>query len=134
MSAAVTTLENNQRRPVWKTYVHGVIQISPAFAAWWISAIYLLPKLEKVWADSGIQSGEEQRVMFFAVSVLQHAPQALFVAVIAMVVLELFLNTWSRCRDAGISAVVFFFNTAIFAGITAMCICALLIMPSRLAK
>ena len=96
--------------------------------------MFLLPKLQKLWDDTRITDSEDQRVMNFAVSMMQHSHQALLISVIAIIILEIFSTRWPNWRDVGVSAIVLLFNAAIFAGITAMCISALLIAPARLPR
>lgn len=37
----------------WNAYAKSVAFLLPALVAWWFSAVFLFPKLQQIWSDTG---------------------------------------------------------------------------------
>ena len=107
----------------WKTYAKAGIAVVPAVVACLMARAFIVPKVERIWADAGLDAGS---VLTSALVVLNNVIPAICLAAFVLLFVEWRWRTGARFRGAFATAVVFLLNAGAFFGIGALCVAAVL--------
>jgi hypothetical protein len=114
---------NPQTEARWKTYAKAAIAVVPAVIACLMARTYILPKVQQIWAEAGLDAGG---VMTSALVVLHNVVPAICFAIFVLLLVEWRSRTATRFRGAFATALVFLLNAGAFFGIGALCVAAVL--------
>ena len=118
---------NSRTEARWKTYAKAAAALIPAVVACLMARTFILPKVERIWADAGLGPDGPITAAFV---VLQNVGPALFMAVIIFLLVEWRWSGGARFRGALTTSAVVLFNAAAFFAITALCVAAVLAAPN----
>ena len=110
----------------WITYTKGVAFLAPALFFWCFGLIVLWPKLIEMWPHASSKIPQDQGVMNTLLLLVHCSRPVLGVVIIAFIFLELCFRGWARYRQVVVGLTVFLLNTAVFVGLTAMCLAAII--------
>jgi hypothetical protein len=127
-----TTVQTADHRGL--TYLKGALFLLPAAVAWGFAATFLFPKILQVWQDLGIAASNvpAARVAWLVGGLafsIRHAGLLVLALVGCVALLEWGSKHWAQHRRAAVIALVFVLNFAVIAGLTLMCVAALIPMP-----
>ncbi len=120
MNTFPSAINSQSRR---QTYIGAVLLSLPALFFWIAARVFLLPRLEYDWQRSAVATSHAQWVMSIVQAILHHGPILLLALAGALLVMEL---RFAINRRITIGATVFAVNSAVFLGLTAMCVAALI--------
>jgi hypothetical protein len=116
--------------PGWKTYLKSAVFLAPAFVFSAVAAIFILPKLETVWRDSGLSDTPELWMVHTPKVILRNGMLVFWILAGSFALLEFTLKkSWARFRRPILSSIVFVLNGIAFYTITQMCIAAMIAAP-----
>jgi hypothetical protein len=118
---------NSQTEMRWKTYAKAAAALIPAVAACLMARTFILPKVERIWAEAGL--GPDGAIAA-ALVVLSNVGPALVFAAILFALVEWRWRSAARFRGALATSAVVVLNAAAFFGITALCVAAVLAAPN----
>jgi hypothetical protein len=121
--------------PPWRTYFRGAAFSIPALFLLAFTSVYLLPKLETLWRDTGFGVSFSMastaitsvNVVYF---VTRHFVVIASTVIAAVVLLEWRSSRWPRHRKATVAVAAFLTNTIILIFITMMFMTALMAAPA----
>jgi hypothetical protein len=123
---------NSNLEPQWRTYLKGAVFSAPALILWGFSAVFLFPKLQTIWRDSGFENITAQRMMQVSQFLMSHGIFVAAAIILPLVLLEWRSNRWPRYRRASVDVATFLVNTAVLVLMTGMLATALLAAPALL--
>jgi type II secretory pathway component PulF len=119
----------SQRTEWWLTYAKTGAFVLPAILAWSFSAVFLFPKLQQIWADTGFAQPAFVSMLYSANRLLSNWFPILSVILAALVLLETRVPGWARYRPLSLGMGVWVINSAVLLLITAMLLSALIAAP-----
>ena len=126
-----TSISNRSIEPAWKSYLTVAAFALPAIAAAVFSAVYLLPKLEELCRQAGINYPAGVRSIMNIVRFAGQNGLILFLIPCALVgFLEWRSYGWPRYRRASLGIISFVVNTAVLVFLTALFTTAMITAPS----
>jgi type II secretory pathway component PulF len=112
-------------------YTQSAAVVLPAAAAAWFAALFLTPKLQQLWRDTGANLPSQTAWVVDASNLLvNHWFTILAIAVVILLALENLMPSWARFRRPAVLSAAVLFNAAVLAGLIAMVICVLLLAPA----
>jgi type II secretory pathway component PulF len=116
-------------------YVQSAAVVLPAAVAASFAALFLTPKLQQIWRESGVKLPSETAWVVDASNLLVSHWFLMLGAIAAILfALEYFLPSWARYRRPAVLSAAVLFNTAVFAGLIAMVICLVLLAPALMSR
>ena len=112
-----------------KTYLAGAIFLLPALTAWLFSTIFLLPRLELIWQQTGLVHSRAGWLLDASRLLKDNFYWALIALIAVFAALEYRVRAWPRYRWWVVATTVFLLNVAALVGLTLLCISALLAVP-----
>lgn len=110
----------------WITYAKALAFLLPALGAWSFSAVFLFPKLQQMWADTGFGEPAFLGAFRCANFLLAHAGWIAGAIVLVLGWLEWRGGLWLRLRSGFLAAGAWFVNAAVLALLTGMLLSALI--------
>jgi len=114
--------------PRWATYLKTGVFLSPAILLWVFASLFLIPRVQKLCQEAGLQIYGIVNVSLF---MEQHATLLLLGFVALMILLEWRSSKWPRYRKVAMGAGAFLLNAAVLLLITALVVSATLAAPPR---
>ena len=106
--------------PPWKTYPKAVVFALPAVCAWFFSCIFLLPKLQVIWFNTGFDDSTARGILHVFVGSAEHWLIIGIVLAVLIGLLEWRSSIWRRHRRVIVNVAAFLLNAGILFFITAM--------------
>lgn len=113
-SPSVTVIENGSQ-----TYLKAAAFLLPAASLWAFAHLFLLPKLELLWARAGGMLPEAQWVMDASTIIMRSGGFALVAVAAVLLLLELRFRLYRR---VAVGVIAWVLNSAVLIALTAMCI------------
>jgi len=113
--------------PRWATYLKTGVFLSPALLLWVFASLFLIPKVQKLCQEAGMQIFGIMKVSLF---MEQHATLLLLGFVVLMVLLEWRSSAWPRYRKMTMGVGAFLLNAAVLLLITTLVVSATIAAPS----
>ena len=118
----------NPERP-WPVYLQAFATIFPALVIWSFSNVFLLPKLEYIWQQTGATNSKAQFLMDGS-EFMGHQMRWVMLAFCGTVVfLEVFWSSWSRYRRGVIITITVIFQTIVLLGVAGVATATLVAAP-----
>lgn len=112
-------------------YAQSAAVALPAVAAAWFAALFLTPKLQQLWQDTGAKLPAQTAWVVDASNLLvNHVFTIIAIAMVVVLALEYLVPAWPRVRRPAVLSAAVLFNAAVLAGLIAMVICVLLLAPA----
>ena len=118
--------------PRWKSYCFAFSLALPAAVVWQVACVWVFPKLQEVWRDSGVADADKgaQHVMDVAGFLVRQGGWLLGSVVLALALFEWQARRWPRSRWLALGTAVWVINFAVIVGLMCMCMAALLAAPA----
>ena len=120
--------------PCWSAYAKSVAFLLPALVAWWFSAIFLFPKLQQIWADTGFSEPAFLATMRWANLLLAQGGWIVAAVVLAFGLLEWHGGAWLRYRRVALATGAWLLNAAVLLLVTSMLLSALIAAPGLIPQ
>jgi|SRR6185369_9824769 len=114
--------------PRWATYVKASTFLIPAVLLWFMSVLFVLPKLEQISLDAG--GFALPSIIRIPVALTRHGVLIWAVIVALLVLLEWRAKFWPKYRRAVVGLGTFILNAAVLVSIFMMVVSALLYIPT----
>jgi hypothetical protein len=118
----------------WTAYAKSVAFLLPALVAWWFSAVFLFPKLQQIWSDTGFSEPAFINLMRSANILLANGGWMLAAVVLAFGFLEWHGGAWLRYRRISLWIGAWLFNAAVLFLVTSMLLSAMITAPGLISQ
>ncbi len=124
--------------PRWATYFKAAAFLAPALFIWSLSAVFMVPKLQQICAEAGLEIGDQTfwdltRYNIGITHLFKDHGLIIFAALIFILIfLEWRSTKWSRYRRATLGFLVFLLNLVVLLSIFMMFITAMVAAPALL--
>ena len=116
--------------PSWRTYLKAVVFLIPPILVWVGSCIYLFPKAQEIWRDTGFSEGWAIVPLQMALLLTENASFMLVGAIAVLAWLEWRAEAWPRFRRATLGTVAFLLNTTTLVLLTTILTALLMAAPA----
>ena len=130
---------NSNIEPRWATYFKASAFLAPALGLWVVSAVYLIPKLQKICQDANFFSAPGTTVWNFTrvnigttLFVKENSVILFVAALLVLGLLEWRSRHWPRYRRATIGLGVFLLNSLVLLSVFMMVVTAVVAAPALL--
>ena len=116
----------------WKTYLKGVLLLSPAIILWEAVRVKCVPILVNICQNSEPYKGSAEVFWNCSMFFVRYGFLILATTIAIFVLLELFSKAWKQYRRSVVGGVVWLWNLIVICGLAALFTVTLIVFPGLL--